>query len=465
MGRAGRPPILSAHILEALRHELMVSPVAFGYGVGSWSGRILSLHLRRRYGTAISPRHCRRILAKLGVGYRKPACASQHSQGRPTFTQKVNFTPALRRMFVSDLEQKRRALRNLRRLCNSGLPLTPLISGIFDVVQQAVPNCDNKVFLVGSGASPSRYLMNNPELARWTPVHKHYYIEAPSSVSGLRIRFVEPDLSSLFYHVAGTSEDLALPHFRRSEGYNEFLRPLGFDHMLWVTFADDAERLGLYPIWRSAQMRSFSRDDLKFVRLAAPHIAQALKVASLIEDGKPATLDQFLGNPKPGLGTVVLDERRRVVGVDKQAEAMFAEMAIAEGLRPELAAPDRAHELFSYIAQALESIFQDPTDNSVLDVPVIRLYCHRTGALFKMRGVSTRSVEGKPYFIVLLERGELRAHRRTRLAATLGLSATDIALLDGLRNGLSGAQLALNMGITIDTLRVYLRRLSAKLDP
>ncbi len=423
------------------------------------------MHLNARYGVAISSRHGRRMLTRLGVPRASDGERFRRAPSPAVAIPASDVAAQSARSVISDQERKQLALRRMRRLCSSGLPLAPLISGIFDLVQQALPNSENKVFLAGSGENPSRYLMNNPELAKWTAIHKHYYIDAPSSISGLRIRFAEPYLAELFAKVAGTSEDFALPHFRRSEGYNEFLRPLGFDHMLWVTFADHGERLGLYPIWRSADMRSFSSDDMKFVRLAAAHIAHALKVANLHGGGEFVSADDFLANAKHGIGAVILDERGRVIGANKEAEAVFAEMAIAGGHHPGLLAPDRAHELFSYLARLLDRIFRDSTCDSVLGVPAVRFYCHSTGIALKMSGIITHGSEGRRYITVLTERGELRTHRRTRLGATFGLSGTDIVVLGGLRNGLTNAQLAAKMGVAPDTVKTYVRRLGEKLAP
>jgi DNA-binding CsgD family transcriptional regulator len=459
----GRPPTISAEVLEALSSELTRCPTDFGYQADYWSGRLLAMHLRDCHGIALSPRHGRRILVRLGLRRSESDLGRSRARANYAQTSQRVLWPSSR--FVSDLERKRRALRNLRRLCSSGLPVAPLVSGIFDLVQEAIPNSDNKVLLADPGSNASRYLMNNPELAKWTPIHKRYYIDAPPAISGMRARFVEPYLSQFFARTTWTSEEFTLPHFRRSEGYNEFLRPLGFDHMLWVTFADHGERIGSYPIWRSVDMRPFSRDDLRFITLAAPHIAHGLRVAYSFADPQQTSADDFVPGARNQIAVVILDQRGKVIGADKEAEAVFAELGIAGGLQPETLRPAGSRELFAYIARVVDGIFRDATSDSSLGIPTVRFCSYSTGTVIKMRGVMVHRGDGRCYVSVLIERGELRAHRRTRLAATLGLSRTDMAILDGLRNGLTSAEIAGTMQVARDTLKTYVGRLAEKLGP
>jgi DNA-binding CsgD family transcriptional regulator len=459
----GRPPAVTGAILEILRSDLARVPAQFGYESSRWSGSLLAHHLQRKCGLSLSPRHCRRLLARLGVTPPVEISAQPDRDTVPWTRKRNAIAPHAMAGVISDSHTKEVALRRIRRLCSSGLPLAPLVSGIFDLVQAAIPNSDNKVLLADPGNNASRYLMNNPELAKWTPIHKRYYIDAPPAISGMRVRFAEPYLSKFFARTTWTSEDFALPHFRRSEGYNEFLRPLGFDHMLWATFADHGERVGSYPIWRSVDMRPFSRDDLRFITLAAPHIAHGLKVAYLFADPQQTSADDFVPGAQNQIAVVILDQRGKVIGADKEAEAVFAELGIAGGLHPETLRPPGGRELFAYIARMVDGIFRDATSDSGLSVPAVRICSYSTGTVIKMRGVMVRRSDGRCYVSVLIEQGELRAHRRTRLAATLGLSRTDMAILDGLRNGLTSAEIAGTMQVARDTLKTYVGRLADKL--
>ncbi|MFZ0504076.1 MAG: hypothetical protein WAM44_10205, partial [Chthoniobacterales bacterium] len=125
-----------------------------------------------------------------------------------------------------------------------------------------------------------------------------------------------------------------------------------------------------------------------------------------------------------------------------------------------------SREIFNYIAALMHQIFSDSwRSSSEPDAPVIKLYSHRTGILLKLRGYVAQSSNGRRVFMVLVERGELRQHWRERMAITTGLSATDVAILDGLRNDLHPAQIAARMNLAAGTLKSYVRRLCEKLTP
>src|SRR6202007_3034270 len=162
------------------------------------------------------------------------------------------------------------ALKRIRRLSSSGLPLAPFVAALWELLQAAIPFADNKVFLAGAGANPSAHLLNNPELAEWAPVQRHYYVEAPPEISGMRVRFDQEFLSRPRARPVYRSEEFTLPHFYRSEGFHQFLRPLGFHHMLWVAYCERGETLGYLPMWRGERQPPFRADEIRFMTLAAP---------------------------------------------------------------------------------------------------------------------------------------------------------------------------------------------------
>lgn len=58
----GRPAVLSDLQMQALCSDLAAGPAAAGYGQARWSGKLLALHLERRYGVALGLRQCQRLL-------------------------------------------------------------------------------------------------------------------------------------------------------------------------------------------------------------------------------------------------------------------------------------------------------------------------------------------------------------------------------------------------------------------
>jgi hypothetical protein len=52
---------------------------------------------------------------------------------------------------------------------------------------------------------------------------------------------------------------------------------------LMVQLTDHNDLVGYYPIYRSAGMHPFARDEIAFLIKAAPHIVHGIKMAKLID--------------------------------------------------------------------------------------------------------------------------------------------------------------------------------------
>ena len=70
--RAGRPATLDAKQWAALGRDLRRDPGAFGLAGHLWDGKMLSEHLRLRYGVNLGVRQCQRIFGQMGFRLRKP---------------------------------------------------------------------------------------------------------------------------------------------------------------------------------------------------------------------------------------------------------------------------------------------------------------------------------------------------------------------------------------------------------
>lgn len=85
----GRPPALSARLLLQLKGDLEAAPPALGYGQAHWGGKLLALHLARRYGLRLSERHCQRILQRM----RSPAPPSGLMRGKTALARRSVAAP------------------------------------------------------------------------------------------------------------------------------------------------------------------------------------------------------------------------------------------------------------------------------------------------------------------------------------------------------------------------------------
>lgn len=70
--RSGRPRSLDARRWAALGKDLRRSPREFGHEAGLWDGKLLSQHLRLRYGVKLGVRQCQRLFRDMGFRFRKP---------------------------------------------------------------------------------------------------------------------------------------------------------------------------------------------------------------------------------------------------------------------------------------------------------------------------------------------------------------------------------------------------------
>jgi len=58
----GKHPKLGASQMEQIRYDLNHAPSDFGYSKSSWTGPLLSEHIRRMHNVSLHPRQCLRIL-------------------------------------------------------------------------------------------------------------------------------------------------------------------------------------------------------------------------------------------------------------------------------------------------------------------------------------------------------------------------------------------------------------------
>jgi hypothetical protein len=173
-------------------------------------------------------------------------------------------------MLHSDARNKEVALGRIKRLASSGLPLEPFVRTIFELVNDAVPHNPNRV-LLARGDSADTFIGSTPEADEVVAApHRHYYALSSPELSGSRFRFDADTLQRVFRaKTMWMHEEVALPNFYRPEGFNTVFRPLGFHHCLMVMFDEAGELVGYYPIWRSADQKPFSPQDVAFLRAAA----------------------------------------------------------------------------------------------------------------------------------------------------------------------------------------------------
>ena len=63
--KTGRPTKVRDDQLRQLVNDILTDPVELGYGLRTWGGKLLHVHLERCYGVKLSVRQCQRLLRQL----------------------------------------------------------------------------------------------------------------------------------------------------------------------------------------------------------------------------------------------------------------------------------------------------------------------------------------------------------------------------------------------------------------
>jgi DNA-binding CsgD family transcriptional regulator len=364
-------------------------------------------------------------------------------------------------MTLSDSRNRARALGRIKRLASSGLPLEPFVRSIFKLINDAVPHSPNRTFHVG-GENPNAYICNSLELNQVVPLHNRYYVESPPEVSGAKFRVNPAALHQRFPSKAVWMHDeITLPNLYRTEGFNVVFKPWGFHHCLMVMFQEAGELLGCYPVWRGADQKDFSREDMEFLRLAAPHIAHGLRATRHLE--RPASTG-FLPISDIGVGVILLDERGRPIALDGAAQLIFQQLDVLDRGSASSLDSVAIRDGLACVSRMLGEILHGTESESERAcVPVYRIYHHWTGIALKLRGVQMMASDGREYTTVLVERGEDAQNRRRRMSARWDLSQRESQVLSLVGDGKTGPEIATLLAISHDTVRKHTSKILDKL--
>jgi DNA-binding CsgD family transcriptional regulator len=358
---------------------------------------------------------------------------------------------------IADIRRKELALGRIKRLASSGLALEPFVHSVFELINDAVPNSPNRSFHAGVKRSDA-FIFSNVETERIiNPLHDRFYVEAPPEISGVRFRMNIPTVRQLSCSkVTWKHEEITLPNFHRTEGFNTVFRPAGYHHFLLALFQEGGEFVGYYPIWHGADQKPFNAQDVAFVQAAAPHIAHGLKATQFLGRQR-ADHKGFVPGAGWGSGIILMDNAGRLIAMDTEARLIFQQLGVLDSTGP-------IRNALDYITSTLRSIFHAPEINALsAGAPVSRLYVHWTGIVLRLRGVLLIGADGREYINVLVERGETAESRRRRLIVRWGLSLREAEILWMIGEGRTGPEIAILLCISHDTVRKHTSRILEKL--
>jgi hypothetical protein len=259
-------------------------------------------------------------------------------------------------------------------------------------------------------------------------------------------------------------EEVAMPHFYRSAGFNEVFRPNRQHHLLNLGWLENGRVDFRCTIWRSEQTKLFTNDDARFAAAIARHIRHGMAVADAIEAPEAAARDFVaLGSHAPGL--VYLNTSGPVRAMDSRAEEIFRQLGAFDADVPESLKPSGRERAFEAVSQRLREIFParaDPNPNTTTPCDVI--YSNRRGLGAKLSGFVLSDASGSAGFGVIVELGESCELLRSRVKFRYGLSSRQAEILELITRTGSGSEYTRVLGISPGTLRSHLRDLMNRLE-
>jgi DNA-binding CsgD family transcriptional regulator/PAS domain-containing protein len=330
------------------------------------------------------------------------------------------------------------------------------------LVHDAVPYDEVSPGLTVETRDGARWITRDFDYDRWFPSMQKYVMEATPEITGLN----PPSLLPTNPCTVLCHEQIARPGYYHSEGYNEFFRQLGMHHGLLTVLRDDQRRfLGYYPVFRSQTMKPFTRDDLAFFHVAAPHIAHGAATAALIAAAQAPDTDGFEPFQRVPQGIVVINHAGKVLSLNRAAHSIFNHFALCDGLSANAFIKGEFNSALDYIARQLQTIFGASDENAAgAEAPLVRLYSHHSGLSLRLRGLVSELPHDRAHITVLIEAGEPETLFRQRLTARYGLSRRQAELLVLVRRGANAREIAQRLQTGPAALKSSLRELRLKLD-
>jgi DNA-binding CsgD family transcriptional regulator len=366
-------------------------------------------------------------------------------------------------MTRSDARNKEVALARIKRLSSSGLPLEPFVRGLFELINDGVPHSPNRSMHVGRESALS-YIFT-PEVAKIFELHHHYFVVSPPEVSGAKYRI---NLETIIYQMPARTiwyhEEFFRPDVYRAEGFNQtYYRPLGWHHSVATVYQEAGEYLGYYGMWRSADQKPYSCEDIQFLRATAPHISHGLRAAQLLSRDTTADAASFAPLPGWGAGMVLMDGSGKPIAMDTTARLNFQQLGVFDGIRGDAFGSKPVQEALDYVARTLRGIFHESSGVPTTLAPVCSVNLHWTGIAIRVRGAMMPAADGRDYIAVLVERGETADIRRRRMMARWGLSDREAEVLGYIAQGKTGPEIAILLAISHDTVRRHTGNVFQKL--
>ena len=257
-----------------------------------------------------------------------------------------------------------------------------------------------------------------------------------------------------------THEFISDSEFRRSEFYQDYLRQSGIFYAMGGTVVRDADHMAVFGVQRRQARGAFSRELADMVEPLMPHLRQAYLTQRTLRAvrGLCATLSETLHLvPNPVL---VVDGGGRLHFANRAGETLLARndgLSLQQGIVI-ATCRQQAKLLAECLAKAARGKLGEALPRH--DIALARQNSSHP-LLVRLTPLPREGKEGLRV-AMFVEPGSVAPTRVQGLSVALKLTHAETRLLDGLVAGKSLAAVSEEHAVSINTLRVQLRRLFDK---
>jgi DNA-binding CsgD family transcriptional regulator len=269
----------------------------------------------------------------------------------------------------------------------------------------------------------------------------------------------------------GTSvldELVEIEEFRRSEYYNDFIKPQGIHDQVGMSLVSRGKCLGVIALFRTSAQPNYTGDEKKRISLMLPYLAGDLERALTLEYSKQKkwileSSLQTLG----GHAIVVLDLRMNVIFANEEAQSIFGPEGNLRttfgpfGKLPRPLIPEKVRALCARTARALLDGDGPPGE------PVEIAWSDPAGrpCTGRLRVISGYFFGQKSHFIVFQASRASGATNQlvSSLADRYHLSPREVEIVTEALSGCGNTHIADQLFISIHTVENHLKKIFKKM--
>lgn len=253
---------------------------------------------------------------------------------------------------------------------------------------------------------------------------------------------------------------------RKSQYYNDWLRPQGIAHSLGVTLLAENGAKANLTLLRPAEAGCYSMREVRQFGRISEHLRRAARIALRLEsasDGSRLALQALNSLP---YGAVFLNSKGKILYCNESADALLREgdAITARGGRLTAVEQGDAQDL----AGMLDRVASDPTEEAGIGPDSLAIRRPNQAGTLVLNAVRLPADQRAfatacpSVFVLIVDTSSMRTSDGERFRRSYALTEGEARLAQALVSGNSVKQAADAMGITYETARWYLKILFQK---